>query len=57
MHEEPNRYCPICKYPLVPTKGLDYRKENGQLFRVFDCPNCTTQIWVAPFKGYCEGRR
>ena len=57
MDKEPVRTCPIDRCRMEPVKGLDYREENGYVWQVYDCPNCTTQVWLVPFKGYCDSKR
>jgi len=47
FNDEPYRGCPICRAKL--SRLLDY-KDNGRVWKMYECPNCGSEISVDPFK-------
>ena len=47
MYSDEYRSCPVCRNKL---SELMSRVENGVKWKVYECKNCGSEIWVNPFK-------
>lgn len=47
MHDTPYRSCPVCNKRM---KFDAERQEAGYTWKVYDCSNCGTHVWIVPFK-------
>ena len=47
MYSVEYRSCPVCRTKL---SELMERRENKVRWKVYECPNCGSEVWVDPFK-------
>ena len=49
--KQPYRRCPVCGTRLERHKnyGANYQ-ESGRTYEVHECPNCGSEVWIAPFR-------
>ena len=51
MQYDQYRVCPICRSKL---SELMERVEHGVKWKVYECKNCGSEVWINPFKRLIE---
>jgi DNA-directed RNA polymerase subunit RPC12/RpoP len=51
MQNDKYRACPICRSRL---SELMDRVEHGVKWKVYECKNCGSEVWINPFKRLIE---
>ncbi len=46
----PYRPCPVCRTNMKAKADMPTSTFEGQTWHIYECYNCTSEVWINPFK-------